>query len=208
MSSFTHVLTYRTHPFRIHLPSLTFVRPRDQLIHRVRFRTGSLTLVTLLAGVSYVAQYGPPVHDRADPARSRMQLQPLPGICISTVAVAVSTHASHTGVSRRPDCTRYSLSYPHRETQPHDRAWQPSSPVCTATSQTRSLSPYTVAHSHTVPHSYRLHHSHPRGHSPTVSHPHRGVHTHVPLPARTWFPPTAVPLSHTARREAHTPAHP
>ena len=39
--SFAHVLTYRTHPVRIHLPSLTFVRPRDQQHHRVRFRTGS-----------------------------------------------------------------------------------------------------------------------------------------------------------------------
>ena len=36
---------------------------------------------------------------------------------------------------------------------------------------------------------------------------HRGVHTHVPLLARTWFLPTAVPLLHTECREARTPAH-
>ena len=53
------------------LPSLTFVRPRDQLHHRVRFRTGPLTLAAVLAGVSPVAQHGPPVRYRADPARSR-----------------------------------------------------------------------------------------------------------------------------------------
>ena len=48
----------------------------------------------------------------------------------------------------------------------------------------------------------------PAGHSPAVFHTHVGVHTHVPRPARTWFPRAAVPLSHTACREAHTPAHP
>ena len=47
------------------LPSLTFVRPRDQLFHRVRFRTGSLTLATVHAGVSSVARHGPPVLYRA-----------------------------------------------------------------------------------------------------------------------------------------------
>ena len=50
-------------------------------------------------------------------------------------------------------------------------------------------------------------HTHPRGHSPAVFHTHVGVRTHVPLPARTWFLPPAVPLSHTACREARTPAH-
>ena len=39
-----------------------------------------LTLATVLAGVSSEAQHGLPVLYRADPARSRMQLQPLPGI--------------------------------------------------------------------------------------------------------------------------------
>ena len=178
-----------------------------------------------------MAQHGLPVHYRADPARSRMQLLPLPGICPATVAVAVSTHATHTGVSRRPNCAQlnyHSHSSSHRETQPHVRTWRPTSPVCTATSHTLfSHTQHTVAHS-PVPHT---HTPHPRGHSPAVSHTHvgvrtrvpslshtrplppavphlhRGVNTHVPPPARTWFLPTAVPLSHTACREARTPAH-
>ena len=37
---------------------------------------------------------------------------------------------------------------------------------------------------------------------------HTAVRTHVPFPARTWLLPPAVPLSHTACREARTPAHP
>ena len=99
-----------------------------------------------------------------------------------------------------------SHSHSQRETQPHDRAWRPSSPVCTATSHTRSSHiQHTVAHS-LVPHPHTPRHSHPRGHSPAVSHPHRGVRTRVPFLARTWFLPPAVPLSHTACREARTPA--
>ena len=121
------------------LPSLAFVRPRDQLFHRVRFRTGSLTLAAMHAVVSYVAQHGQSVHYRADPARSRSQLQPLPGIWLAIVAVVVSSHATHTGVSRRPDCTQ-SHYHSYRETRPHVHTWRPSSPVCTATSHTRSLS--------------------------------------------------------------------
>ena len=149
--SFTHVLTYRTHPVRIHLPSLTFVRPRDQQLHRVRFRTGSLTRATVLAVVSP----GQRVHDRADPARSHSQLLPLPGIFLATVVVFVSIHASHSHsrVPRDSYCTQphfHLHSFSQRETQPHDRARRPSSPVCTATSHTRSLSPHTVGHSHTV----------------------------------------------------------
>ena len=200
------MLTYRTHPVRIHLPSLTFVRPRDQQYHRVRFRTGPLTFAAVHAVVSYVARHGQPVHDRADPARSRSQLLPLPGIFPATVAVAVSTQPSHSysRMSRGSNCTLLHYhSFSHRETRPHDRAWRPSSPACTATSHTLSLS-HTVGHSH-VPHSY---YSHPRGHSPAVFHTRVGVRTHVPLPARTWFLPPAVPLFHTACREARTPAHP
>ena len=129
--------------------------------HRVRFRTGSLTLAAVLAGVSPVAQHGPLVHDRADPARSRLHLQPLPGIFLATVAVAVSSHASHTGVSRHPNCTRshsHYHSFSHRETQPHVRTWRLTSPMCTATSHTRSLShiQHTVAHS-LVPHTHTPH---------------------------------------------------
>ena len=156
------------------LPSLTFVRPRDQLLTACVSGPG-LTLVTVLAGVSSVARHGQPVHYRADPGRSRLQLPPLPGIWPAAVVVAI--HASHTGVSRRPDCTQSNYhSYSHRETQPHAPAWRPTSPVCTATSHTRSLS-------HTVGHSHTPHHSHPRGHSPAVSHTPVGVRTHVPLPA-------------------------
>ena len=173
------------------LPSLTFVRPQDQQHHRVRFRTGSLTLATVLAVVSSVARHGLPVLYRADPARSQLQLLPLPGICIATVAVAVAIHASHPNsrVPRDSYCTQ-SHSSSLRETRPHVRTWRLTSPLCTATSHTRSLS-HTVGHSHTVPHSRRPHHSHPREHSPAVSHTHVGVHTHVPLLARTWFLPTA-----------------
>ena len=101
----------------LHTVYKTFVRPRDQLIHRVRFRTGSLTLATVHAEVSSGAQHGLPVHDREDPGRSQLQLQPLLGICLATVAVAVSTHASHSyyRVSRDPHCTPHSHSYSHRD---------------------------------------------------------------------------------------------
>ena len=127
-----------------------------------------------------MARHGPLVRYRADPGRSRLQLLPLPGICLAIVAVVVSTHATRTCVSRRPDCFQpHSHSSSHRETQPHAHAWRPTSPVYTATSHTRSLS-HTVGHSHTVPHTHIPRHSHPRGHSPAVSHPHRGVRTHVP----------------------------
>ena len=93
-----------------------------------------------------------------------------------------------------------------RETQPHVRTWRLTSPACTATSHTRSSS-HSVGHSHIVPYSHIPHHSHPRGHSPAVFHTRVGVRTHVPRPARTWFLPPAVPLLHTACREARTPAH-
>ena len=157
-----------------------------------------------------------------DPGRSPMQLQLLPGICLATVAVSVAIQPTRSCVSRRPDCTQHSNS--HRETRLHARACRPPSPVCTATAHTLSLSPHTVAHSH-VPHSRRPHcshtrghspavslahtvpFSHTRGHSPAVSLPHRGVRTHVPPLARTWFLPPAVPLFHTACREARSPAH-
>ena len=156
-----------------------------------------------------MARHGQPVLYRADPARSRSQLPPLPGIFLTTVAVAVSMHASHSysRVPRDSNCTsRHSHS--RRETRPHVHTWRPTSPVCTATSHTRSSHiQHTVAHSPAVPHSY-THYSHPRGHSPAVFHTHVGVRTHVPLLARTWFLPTAVPLSHTACREARTPARP
>ena len=145
----------------------------------------SFSITAVHAEVSSVARHGQLVRDRADPGRSRLQLQPLPGIFPATVAVAVSTHASHSNscVSRDPNRTQHSTS--PRETRPHARAWRPTSPVCTATSHTRSLS-HTVGHSHPVPHSY-THYSHPRGHSPAVFHTRVGVRTHVPRPARTWF---------------------
>ena len=149
-----------------------------------------------------MAQHGPPARYRADPGRSRLQLLPLPGIFLATVAVAVAFHATHTGVSRRPDCTQLNY-HSYRETRLHAHAWRPTSPVCTATSHTLfSHTQHTVAHS-PVPHSYS---PRSRGHSPAVSHSHVGVRTHVPLSARTWFLPTAVPLLHTACREARTPA--
>ena len=74
--------------------------------------------------------------------------------------------------------------------------------------------PHTHCHSSTrsathtpcLIHTYHATHTH-GGHSPAVSHPHRGVRTHVPLPARTWLPPPAVPRSPTACREARTQAH-
>ena len=102
-----------------------------------------------------MAQYGQLVHDRADPARSRMQLPPLPGIWPAIVAVDVSTHASRTCVPRGPDCTQsHYHSHSLRETQPHARAWRPTSPVCTATAHTRSSqTQHTVAHS-PVPHTH------------------------------------------------------
>ena len=67
-----------------------------------------LTLAAVHTGVSPVARHGPPVRCRVDPGRSRSQLPPLPGICPAIVAVAVSTH---TGASRRPDCTQHSNSH-------------------------------------------------------------------------------------------------
>ena len=80
------------------LPSLTFVRPQDQQHHRVRFRTGSLTLATVLAVVSSVARHGLPVLYRADPARSQLQLLPLPGIWPATVAVFITSYCIHFSV--------------------------------------------------------------------------------------------------------------
>ena len=101
-----------------------------------------LTLATVHAGVSSVARHGPPVHYRADPGRSQLQLLPLPGIDLATVAVAVSMHASHSHsrVSRDSNCTQsnYHL-YSHRETRPHVHTWRPTSPVCTATSHMLSV---------------------------------------------------------------------
>ena len=152
-----------------------------------------------------MARHGPLVRCRVDPGRSRLQLLPLPVIDPATVAVAI--HLSHTYVPRRPYCTQsHSHSYPHRETRLHAHAWRPTSPVCTATSHTLSLSSHTVAHS-LVPHLHTPHCSHPRGHSPAVFHLLVGVRTRVPPPARTWFLPPAVPLSRTACWEARTPAH-
>ena len=149
-----------------------------------------------------MARHGLSVLYRADPARSHSKLLPLPGIFLATVAVVVSTRLSHSHSRVSRDSNR-TLSHSHspREMQPHVRTWRLTSPVCTATSHTRSLS-HTVGHS-LVPHKY----THPRGHSPAVSHTHVGVHTHVPLLARTWFPPAAVPLLHMACRESRTPAH-
>ena len=151
-----------------------------------------------------MARHGPPVHYRADPGRSRLQLLPLPGIWPATVAVSVSMQPlhSHSRVSRDSYCILFH-SNPQREMRPHAPAWQPTSPVCTATAHMLfSHTQHTVAHS-PVPHT---HTPHPRGHSPAVFQPPRGVRTHVPRPARTWFLPTAVPLLHTAWWEARTPA--
>ena len=53
-------------------------------------------------GVSCVARHGPHARCCANPARSPMQLRPLPGPCLSIV---VSIRPTHTCVSRRPDCT-------------------------------------------------------------------------------------------------------
>ena len=155
-------------------------------------------------GASCVARHGPHARCCANPARSPLKLQPLLGPRLSTVAVSVSflPTRSNSRVSRDSFCTP---SHSHRETRLHAHACRPTSPLHTATSHTL-FSSHTVAHS-LVPHSRRPHHSHPRGHSPAVFHTH-GVHTHMPLPARTWFPPAAVPLSHTACRESRTPAHP
>ena len=150
-----------------------------------------LTLAAEHVGVSCVARHGPSACCRADPGQSQLQLPPLPGFCLSTVAVVVSMRPTHTCVSRRPDCTPPN-SHSHRETRLHARAWRPPSPLCTATSHTLSFSQHTVAHS-LVPHSHTPHHSHTRGHSPAV------FRTRVPSPA-------AVPLYHTACREARTPA--
>ena len=123
-----------------------------------------LTLAAVHVGVSSVARHGPPVRCRADPARSRSQLQPLPGICSATVTVVVAIQPTRSCVLRRPDCTQLH-SHSYRETRPH---------ACALT----------------------------RGVSTTQG----GSHT-LPPPARTWFLPPAVPLSHTACREARTPAH-
>ena len=99
------------------------------------------------------SRHEPPVRCRVDPGRSQMKLPLLPGLCPATVTVAVAIHATHSCVSRRPDCTPlHSHSYPHRETRPHAPAWRPTSPVCTATSHTLSLY-HTVAHSLSVPHT-------------------------------------------------------
>ena len=64
-----------------------------------------LTLAAEHVGVSCVARHGPPARCRVNPARSQLQLQPLPGFCPSTVAVIVSIQPTHTCVSQRPDCT-------------------------------------------------------------------------------------------------------
>ena len=175
-------------------------------------------------GVSCAARHGPHARRCANPARSPLQLRPLPGPCPSNVAVVVSFPPKHTCVSRCPDCTPLN-SHSLRETRLHAHACPPTSPLHTATSHTL-FSSHSVAHSHTTPY-----HSHPRGHSPavfhshTVPHSHTAVHTRVPFlartrfhsptvlrtrvpfPARTWSLPPAVPLSHTACWEARSPAH-
>ena len=99
-------------------------------------------------GVSCVARHGPPTRCCANPARSPMKLQPLPGFCLSAVAVVVSFQPTHTCVLRRPDCTPLN-SHSHRETQLHARACPPTSPLHTATSHTlfSSLSCYVLAES-------------------------------------------------------------
>ena len=71
-------------------------------IHRVRSRTGPHSR-SRARGVSCVARHGPPARCRVNPARSQLQLPPLPGFCPSTVAVSIQP--THTCVSRRPDCT-------------------------------------------------------------------------------------------------------
>ena len=64
-----------------------------------------LTLAAEHVGVSCVARHGPPARYRVNPAWSQMKLSPLPGFCLSTVAVVVSIHPTDTCVLRRPDCT-------------------------------------------------------------------------------------------------------
>ena len=152
-----------------------------------------LTLAAVLAGVSPVAQHGPPVRYLVYPARSRLQLPPLPGICPAIVAVAFAMHASHSNsrVSRDSYCTQLH-SHSYRETRPHAHAWRPTSPACTATSHTRSSShtQHTVAHS-PVPHTH-THHTHgalTRG----VSHTRGGLHTRAVSGAHAVSTP-AVPL--------------
>ena len=64
-----------------------------------------LTLAAEHVGVSCVARHGLHARCCANPARSPMKLQPLPGLCLSNVALVASFHPTHTCVSRRPDCT-------------------------------------------------------------------------------------------------------
>ena len=97
-----------------------------------------LTLAAEHVGVSSVARHGPPVRCRVDPGRSRLQLQPLPGFCLATVAVVVAILPTHTCVSRRPDCTQLH-SHSHRETRLHAHACPPTCPLYTATSHTLLL---------------------------------------------------------------------
>ena len=82
-------------------------------------------------GVSCVARHGPHARCRANPARSPLNLRPLPGPCLLIVAVSVSFQATHTCVSRRPDCTTL---HSHRETRLHAHVCSPTSPLHTATS--------------------------------------------------------------------------
>ena len=73
--------------------------------------------------------------------------------------------------------------------------------------------PHTRCHpcTRSLTHTPCLIRTHHTTHTHGGTHPrcfnHTGVRTHVPPFARTWFLPPAVPLSHTACREARTPAH-
>ena len=141
-------------------------------------------------GVSCVARPGPHARCCANPARSPMQLQQLPGLCLS-VAVVVSTLSTHTCVLQHSDSIPLHSHSP-RETRLHAHACPPSSPLHTATSHTL-FSLHSVAHSHTVPHS------------------HTAVRTRVPFPAHMRLHSHVVLHSHTecweARILAHSPPH-
>ena len=124
---------------------------------------------------------GPPARCCANPARSPLKLPPLLGSCLSTVAVVVSIHATHTCVSRRPDCTPL---HSHRETRLHARACPPTSPLHTATSHTL-FSLHSVAPSHTVPHSHTAVRTRVPFPAHTRLHSHVVLHSHIPFHSHT-----------------------
>ena len=154
-------------------------------------------------GVSCIARPGPHARCPANPARSPLQLRPLPGPCFSTVAVVVSVQhtRSNSRVSRDSHTTTLltgrrgcMLTHAHRHLPYTQRPHTRCSP------HTRSLT-----------HSCRLTHTHHTIHTRKGTHPRCLIHTRLLADAcrfwRTRGSTHTMLHSLTECWEARTPAH-